>query len=189
MVDLQQREWQELKASARKLIFEPYDVQEAGIECLARIIVDPSFTTVENWRLFRRHKTTPESYVVRWIFWNQQRDLERILAPSRVLPAMRRYGPRQLGPMLETGEAALAPELADALFHRLAGIAVPVYAPPAGIGLDGATYHLRTGDFFCGAEYSWRETPPEPWLPLHDVVGALLRAFRELVPIEPGVER
>lgn len=97
-------------------------------------------------------------------------------------PAVRRYGPRQLGPMLETGEAELVPELAEALLQRLAGVAVPVYAPPAGIGLDGATYYLRTGNFFCGGEYSWWETPPEPWLPLHEAVSALLHAFRALAP-------
>jgi hypothetical protein len=179
MDEIQQREWQELKASARKLIFDAYDVQEPDLQCLARVIVAPSFSTVENWRLLRRHKAGPESYVVRWIFWSPERDLERILAPTRTLIVERRYRPRQLGPMLERGEAELAPELAEALLHRLASVAVPVYAPPTGVGLDGATYHLRTGNSFCGGEYSWWETPPEPWVPLHEAAGALLSAFRE----------
>jgi len=182
MDPIQQREWDELKAAARAQILGSYQVEETGLQCLARIIVDPAFITLESWRLLRRNTARSPGYSVRWLLWNPERDFSRVMAPTGKLPVERRYRLRSLPPRLETGEAELPPEVAETLLHRLTSVAVPCYAPAERIGCDGVTYRLRTGDYFSGVEYSWWVTPPEPWLPLQEVVDAMLQTFRGLLP-------
>jgi hypothetical protein len=129
--------------------------------CLWRL---PSFMPHASWSLFRQREN--DSYVVRRLMHDRCRGL-----PVNV------HDPHVYG-----AEGLLQAEEGKRILGAFEALHLPVFNRFPGVGLDGTSYGVRSGNFSAGACIEWWEHGPEGWTPLCDLFEHTVECFERVLP-------
>ncbi|RYD63265.1 MAG: hypothetical protein EOP83_12630 [Verrucomicrobiaceae bacterium] len=125
-----------------------------------KLLKVPSFEPYSAWALFEHEG----SYRIRRIEWDHGMKLAK-------MPGT--YG----------SEAELDASTAAALLSELASITIPAVQASKAWGLDGVSYAIAIGSFWCSSEFSWWSEPPAGWSELAAWYDRALAAFESALPV------
>ena len=145
-----------------------------------QILVLPSFDDPYVWEVFQKGRRNDINYELVHVCW--RRDFDRVAFES---PVNRLKYPHAFKPTIETRIAMIASETIINFLHHFRQIAVPLAVPDAPAGLDGTSYELAVGTFWCSARIRWWVRLPSQWAQLQSPLDSLLMHFKQLLPETP----
>jgi len=173
----QQEAWHSFERNVVSRTREEYHPGEAGVMCLLRIIVDPSFDPLVSWRVCRQSsRSEGDVYFALFSRWRRDEDVKKFLTPIERLKH-----PRTLTPTVENGRVELDGKFVEDVMRRFETASIPAFIAEHIIGADGESYELTIGSHFLEAKYSWWVSPPAGWVSLGRIVRDVLRHLNEAV--------
>ncbi|MCW1886985.1 hypothetical protein OKA04_19760 [Luteolibacter flavescens] len=125
-----------------------------------KLLKIPSFEPCTAWTLFEDQGT----FCVRRIEWNQREDPET-------------------SPGAQGSDAAINSSIATTLLDGLTALTIPVAPKTREAGIDGVSYSVIIGDYWCNSEFAWWVEPPEEWKKLAIWYDRAIAAFEAVLPV------
>ncbi|WP_254513650.1 hypothetical protein [Anatilimnocola floriformis] len=149
---------------------------------VCQLLILPSFDNPVSWDVvsYFSREDGKQTRLVRST-WRMDVDHEALRSPVE-----RQKHPRPYQPTLESGWVLLDAEKLEALLAQVRSIRIPLLVAEAPMGLDGITYELAFGEFFCNSRIVWWCNMPQEWRELEPSVAELERLFESTWESRPG---
>jgi hypothetical protein len=164
--------WNKLQASALCAIREVRSEQE--VETLFRILETPTFGAPKGWHICQSRPGTDQGvYFASVYVWEKIKDWERFDSPVKRIAS--RVDVSQIQPTVKTNHIELDEDFIEGLLQRIRHLKLPITPERSTIGLDGVTYEILFGNYFCNSSFSWWAEAPGEWIELETLVKEVIQ--------------
>jgi len=170
MLEKREKEWNELKAKAIKMLDNPPLLPKEAVlkfyNPVLRLWIYPSFEPFRVWIFSEPNFKTIrlENLKIIRAFWDQNEDFRRLNDPLEGLKKGFHTEPK-----IEVQSIEITREMFDGIFSELKQIPFPAFANyRKSVGIDGVRCGVETFDFTHRTNISWWSVYPEEWQSLID---------------------
>lgn len=148
---------------------------DEGERRIAQYLSLPAFDNPISWDVIQVPKRRePDGTMLFRTCWRMDLDLQALSTPVERL----KY-PRPFVPTIDVTQHVIDRSRIESILAQFQSIPVPLAIAEPPSGLDGATFEVFVGGYFCNARISWWCELPDEWAALKPVVTEFVEYFED----------